>query len=186
MQITNEEMEVLNRASEILSKYADQGGLSKEDFNYYERMVIAIIDGITDNNQEGTNGEKSIDGLHAAQKSHVSRFRIDDNMFQRDRELERTFGIEDIKLYGYYDDSRVNIVGEIISSRINKSFCIVCTIFDREGDIIDTDENWNYGSGLVTNIIVPQLFFSRFPFKISFLNVPRLKISHFRIIPSED
>ena len=178
MQITNEEMEVLNRASEILSKYADQGGLSKDDFDYYERMVIAIIDGITDNSQEGTNGEKSIDGLQATQNNHVS--------FQRDRELERTFGIEDIKLYGYYDGSQVKITGEIISSRINKSFCIVCTLFDREGDIIDTDEKWNYGSGLVSNIIVPQLFFSRFPFKISFLNVPRLKISHFRIIPSED
>ena len=44
MQITNEEMEALNRASEILSKYAAQGGLSHEDLEHYERMVIAIID----------------------------------------------------------------------------------------------------------------------------------------------
>ncbi len=44
MQITNEEMEALNRASEILSKYAAQGGLSHEDFEHYERMVIAVID----------------------------------------------------------------------------------------------------------------------------------------------
>ena len=48
MQITNEEMETLNRASEILSKYADQGDLSQEDFDHFERMVIAIIDGIED------------------------------------------------------------------------------------------------------------------------------------------
>ena len=45
MEITNEEMEVLNRASEILSKYAAQGGLTREDFDYYEDMVVAIIDG---------------------------------------------------------------------------------------------------------------------------------------------
>lgn len=44
MQITNEEMEALNRASEILSKYAAQGGLSRADFEHYEKMVIAIID----------------------------------------------------------------------------------------------------------------------------------------------
>ena len=44
MSISNEEMEVLNRASEILSKYAAQGGLSRADFDYYEKMVIAIID----------------------------------------------------------------------------------------------------------------------------------------------
>ena len=44
MQITNEEMEALNRASEILSKYAAQGGLARTDFEHYERMVIAIID----------------------------------------------------------------------------------------------------------------------------------------------
>ena len=44
MQITNEEMEALNRASEILSKYAAQGGLSRADFEHYEKMVVAIID----------------------------------------------------------------------------------------------------------------------------------------------
>ena len=44
MQITNEEMEALNRASEILSKYSAQGGLSRADFEHYEKMVIAIID----------------------------------------------------------------------------------------------------------------------------------------------
>ena len=41
-------MEALNRASEILSKYASQGDLTQEDFDHYERMVISIIDGIDD------------------------------------------------------------------------------------------------------------------------------------------
>ncbi len=44
MNITNEEMEALNRASEILSKYAAQGGLTRADFDHYEKMVISIID----------------------------------------------------------------------------------------------------------------------------------------------
>lgn len=52
MGITNEEMEALNRASEILSKYAAQGGLSRADFEHYEKMVIAIID------EHGTKADK--------------------------------------------------------------------------------------------------------------------------------
>ena len=44
MSPTNEEIEVLNRASEILSKYAAIGGLSRQDFDHFEKMVIAIFD----------------------------------------------------------------------------------------------------------------------------------------------
>ena len=48
---SNEEMETLNRASEILSKYAAVGGLTRTDFAHYEHMVVAIID------QYGKNGD---------------------------------------------------------------------------------------------------------------------------------
>lgn len=44
MQITNEEMEILNRASEILSKYSSQGNTTRDDFEHFENMVISIID----------------------------------------------------------------------------------------------------------------------------------------------
>lgn len=42
MSPTNEEIEVLNRASEILSKYAAIGGLSRQDFDHFEKMVISV------------------------------------------------------------------------------------------------------------------------------------------------
>jgi len=47
-QITSEEMEVLNRANEILSKYANRGKLTQSDLDQFERLVISIIDGDDD------------------------------------------------------------------------------------------------------------------------------------------
>ena len=44
MDLTNEEMESLNRAYEIISKYTAIGGLMQNDIEHYEHMVIAIID----------------------------------------------------------------------------------------------------------------------------------------------
>jgi len=43
--ITNEEIEILNQAGEIISKYAVIGGIPQSDLSRYENMVIAIIDG---------------------------------------------------------------------------------------------------------------------------------------------
>lgn len=60
MGITNEEMEALNRASEILSKYAAVGGLSREDFDHFEKMVIAIIDEHGSNNYREKQKQKEL------------------------------------------------------------------------------------------------------------------------------
>lgn len=45
--LTNEEMEVLNRASEIISKYVSSGEIKSEAFNNFEQMVVSIIDRIS-------------------------------------------------------------------------------------------------------------------------------------------
>lgn len=44
MLLSNEEMEVLNRASEILSKYVSVGSISQKVFSTFESMIISIID----------------------------------------------------------------------------------------------------------------------------------------------
>ncbi len=44
MELTNEEMEVLNRATEILSKYAAKGSINRDSFKLFERMVVDAID----------------------------------------------------------------------------------------------------------------------------------------------
>ena len=60
--LTNEEMEALNQASEILSKHAAIGGITKLDFDHFERMVIAIIDeyGKSENDNDNTYNDGNI------------------------------------------------------------------------------------------------------------------------------
>ena len=47
-QLTSEEMEVLNRATEIVSKYVGCGILKETDFQQFEKMIVSIIDGVPD------------------------------------------------------------------------------------------------------------------------------------------
>ena len=44
MEITNEEMEVLNRAIEILSKHVYAGAVDKDTFDLFENLIISAID----------------------------------------------------------------------------------------------------------------------------------------------
>ncbi len=185
MQITDEEMETLNRASEILSKYADQGDLSQEDFNHFEQMVIAIIDGIEDKEcPKYKELKNTMEGPAAGQRFPTTKWKIDDSLFQRDRALEKKFGIDDIKLYGYFSDSTsMEIIGEILSDSIKTPFCMICSLYDKDGDIIETTESISYGSGLVTSLIYPKAFFTGFPFKFSLWSVPKRKVKRISITP---
>lgn len=186
MKITNEEMEVLNRASEILSKYASQGDLSQDDFDQYEHMVVAIIDGIEDEEDTDDKDSKPILETPADGKQFpTTKWRIDGSLIQRNYALERTFGIEDIRIYGYYSDTNaIEIIGEIIASSIIKPFFLTCTVYDKDGDILETKENDSYGSGVVTSEVHPKAFFSGFPFTFGTLCVPRRKIKKISITPS--
>lgn len=187
MQITNEEMETLNRASEILSKYADQGDLSQDDFDHFERMVIAIIDGIEDEDDPNYKDLKNrLEGPVAGQPFPTTKWKIDDSLFQRDIALEKEYGIDDIRLYGYFSDtSSVEIVGEIVAATIKKPFCMICSLFDKDGDIISTTESNSYGSGLVTSMINPKAYFTGFPFKFSLWSVPKRKMKKISITPAD-
>lgn len=180
-QITSEELEALNRATEILSKYANRGGITPADFEHFEKMVVAIID-----------GEEDTDSLSESQQSVSSRiyptskYRIDDSLFAREVKDEERYGIQDLKLYGYFSDTEsLDIVGEIIAKKPKKPFCMICTLYDKDGDIIETEECVSYGSGLVTSMIYPNAFFNGFPFKFSFWGVSKRKVKKICIAPAD-
>lgn len=44
MQLTSEEMETLNRATEILSRFVDVGSIKRESLDLFEQMVVSAID----------------------------------------------------------------------------------------------------------------------------------------------
>lgn len=187
-QITSEEMEVLNRANEILSKYANRGKLTQSDLDQFERLVISIIDGDDDDTahspaiqSEAIKETKGTSNLYP-----TTKYRINESLYCRDRTSEKKYGIDDIHLYGYFEDTdSLYIIGQISSKKPKKPFCMICTLYDKDGDIIETEECSSYGSGLVTSMIQPAAYFDGFPFKFRFWGVSQKKIKKISISPAD-
>lgn len=113
--------------------------------------------------------------------------RVPENLFVRDLDLEAKFGIKEIKLYGYWEDSSsLTIVGQLFAPRIEKEFLLNCSIYDKDGDVIESCENDAYGSGLVNSYIQPEAFFDGFPFRFNIYGPQKSKIKEIKILPSED
>lgn len=126
--------------------------------------------------------------IPSAQHIHypTSKQRLPDDIFERDREAEQRVGIDDIKLYGYYDGNEsIHIVGEIVCQKKPKSsFSFVCTVYDTDGDIINTRDNEEYGgTGVVSSCIKPKAFFNGFPFTFDMYGCKPQKVRLIRIVP---
>lgn len=113
--------------------------------------------------------------------------RIKDDMFSRDYALEKEYGVSDLKLYGYWErENSMYILGQIISSHINKEFCLVCTLYDEDGDVIESIKNETYGGfGFVTHSIKPETFFDGFPFRFEVYGTERSKVKEIQIVLSD-
>ena len=116
----------------------------------------------------------------------TTKYRLPDDMLCRDLAMEKKFGISDLGLYAYWkDEDSLYIVGEIYCKKKPKdSFCMICTIYDEDGDIVETTESESYGSGLVTSMIKPAAFFGGFPFVFNFWSVPRKRVEKICITPA--
>ena len=110
--------------------------------------------------------------------------KINQELFERDAELEASFGIEDLKLYGYIiDNDDLVIIGEIVGEMINEAVSFSCTIYDNEGDIIDVYTNTDYGDALVSSTIPVAAYFNGFPISFREYIDDYKIISKIRIIP---
>lgn len=113
--------------------------------------------------------------------------KIPSNLIKRNLQLEASFGIENISIYAYKDsDSSITILGQVFAGElIENSFCLIMTLYDRDGDIIESTESNSYGSGLVTSMIKPCSYFDGFPFKFYYRG--NLKdISKISIVPASN
>lgn len=118
-----------------------------------------------------------------------TKHRISNDIFIRDYALEQEYGIDDIKLYCYYedeDDESLRVTGEIFASNLKKPFCIMCTAYDHDDDIIYSSESQSYGSGLVTSMIYPETFFDGYPFTFLIWNLPMKKVKEITLIPQNE
>ena len=82
---------------------------------------------------------------------------MDSTCFLRDYGQERALRIEDICLYAYEERSNIRIIGEIFVQEIYVPFYLTCPLYDVDDDMITSEENLGCGSGLVTNIINPEV-----------------------------
>lgn len=106
-----------------------------------------------------------------SKKYKVSSMCRDSALIERNRTLEKEFGIKDISLYYYVTEyDTVNIIGEIHAyTTISKSLQFVCTVYDEDNDIVESVENDAFGGrGLLTSTIKPKIFFDGFPFTFEF------------------
>ena len=101
----------------------------------------------------------------------------------RIRSMEAALGIDDLKLYSYIADGTLYIVGQVIAEQINNNFVLKCTIYDEDGDMIESFDNSSYGNALVTSSIKKNAFFNGYPFRFVKSIKKNTNISKIRIIP---
>jgi len=114
--------------------------------------------------------------------------RIPYNFFRTNTSLQNNYGIDHIEFYGYFDNlERLIIVGQIfVNKPIEKDFCLICTVYDNDDDVLESTESRGYGSGLVTSMIKSNCFFNGFPFKFYISNIKMENLKKIYIYPSDN
>ena len=119
-----------------------------------------------------------------------NKYRISPELFSRDLEREREFGISDLRIYGYEAEAgMMRIAGEIFAENgITRELCLRCLVMDQAGagDVLADAINEAYGDALVTSLILPELFFNGFPFVFEIYYEGARRPAQIRIIPEEE
>lgn len=117
-----------------------------------------------------------------------NKYRILPELFSRDLEREREFGISDLRIYGYEAEAgMMRIAGEIFAENgITRELCLRCLVMDQVGDVLADAINEAYGDALVTSLILPELFFNGFPFVFEIYYEGARRPAYIRIIPEEE
>ena len=117
-----------------------------------------------------------------------NKYRISPELFSRDLEREREFGISALRIYGYEAEAgMMRITGEIFAENgITRELCLRCLAMDQAGDVLADEINEAYGDALVTSLILPELFFNGFPFVFEIYYEAARRPAQIRILPEEE
>ena len=117
-----------------------------------------------------------------------NKYRISPELFSRDLEREREFGISALRIYGYEAEAgMMRIAGEIFAENgIARELCLRCLVMDQAGDVLADEITKAYGDALVTSLILPELFFNGFPFVFEIYYEGARRPAQIRIIPEEE
>lgn len=100
-----------------------------------------------------------------------------------DSELEKQFGILQLRVYAYKYKDYLSVIGSIEGSKIKERLTLALVGYSTNGDIILTQNNETYGDRIVTNVISPKVFFEGYPFKFLCWDSDVSKISKIKIYP---
>lgn len=117
-----------------------------------------------------------------------NKYRISPELFSRDLEREREFGISALRIYGYEAEAgMMRIAGEIFAENgITRELCLRCLVMNQAGDVLADEINEAYGDALVTSLILLELFFNGFPFVFEIYYEAARRPAQIRILPEEE
>ena len=98
--------------------------------------------------------------------------------------IEKKYGIDELKVFAYLSGKELTVVGEVIADEITEDFSLTCSVYDADGDMVESIDNNSYGSGLVTHNIKCKTFFNGYPFKFHEYLDDGVDVSKIRIIPN--
>ena len=169
--------------NEALAKELCEGNL-KEELTAEDRLKKELDKLMLDSVYDLHNTSK-LKSKHSARNElyKASTLRKDSSVIERDYNIEKSLGIKNLTFYYYAkENGDIEICGEIYAhTPLKQSFCLCCTLYDEDGDVIETTENYLYGK-LACNKIKPASFFTGFPFGFRFFK-PKTNIARIRIVP---
>lgn len=110
--------------------------------------------------------------------------RLTDDQIVTMPSIEKKYGIDELKVFAYLSGKELTVVGEVIADDITEDFSLTCSVYDADGDMVESIENNSYGSGLVTSNIKCKTFFSGYPFKFHEYLDDGVEVSKIRIVPN--
>lgn len=143
-----------------------------------ESFVQSKSPNATNNKQKAALKEESEDNIGNRRKNEVV-------LERSDRQRPVVAG-DQANLQTCYSHTDGGVHGDCFAEKIKEQFQLVCSVYDKDGDVIKSRENSSYGgSGWVTSRIKPGAFFSGFPFKFTLYDVKPAQAKEIRIVLSD-
>lgn len=99
---------------------------------------------------------------------HISKHRISEDKIEVDMKLAMQHGIDKVKIYGWLNRGYIDVVGQLFAkSGLRDEISVHATVYDQDGDVLQTESMLGYGGGLVRCSLRPEEMFPGHPFKIS-------------------
>lgn len=121
-----------------------------------ETCVTYVIGNSLDENEKPVQPER-----------HISKYRLPEEKIEVDMRSALQHGIDEVKIYAWLSRGRIDIVGQLFAkSGLRDEISVHATVYDQDGDVLQSESMHGYGGGLVRCSLRPEEMFPGHPFKI--------------------